>query len=333
MQKVKRKFKSFQREEPPPEPTYKSPYDKVSVPGYWKKPSPEPPKSKLFEEHRKKLLELFPSLSFETLKIHAMCRITGYRSETHGREVTEGKDYEVTRREAVKIYVINNKGVEMGYPDHWFKTPYRYYNFDVFARCKKYEHGLTREKYYKLLGETGNGYQVINDRGTMQNYGKGLFDFPEKTPKSKSSEKTPIKVPYDDHRKSLLKLFPRLDFDRLKNYVRCHVSAFSMTNGMEYEILNTEETPGCVYYRVVDDLNSEARYPDTWFDVPFKKYDFEVYAKTKDIITPVAGTRPSITRNRYYRLLGETTYGYEIVDDDGKRMNFSKSNFALPITR
>ena len=181
MQRV-RKFKSFQRPEPEPE---KNTVYTVGVDGTldkwrreWAEAKIESDRPKVsFEMNRRALLDLFPRLNIDDLKKYAMCRVSSHIGNEWG--LTEDRDYEVIDRGIGKITVINDKGVEKEYADHWFKPTFKKYDFEVYVRALKDNYGITKGKKYRLIGETNNGYEIRNNRGMRQNISKNEFGFPE----------------------------------------------------------------------------------------------------------------------------------------------------------
>jgi hypothetical protein len=183
MQRIKRKFKSFQREDPEPyKSTYSTDYDYVDdflrkSRMDWaseRRPSSTSDIGKInFAQDRKILQKLFPRLNFDDLKSFATSRI----DKTF--ELEEGVDYEVVRRDPTYIYVINDKKLRMAYPESWFKPPFKKYDFEVYAKSTKYSTSLTKDRYYRLIGETNNGYEILDDRGYRSNCSKSYFGFPE----------------------------------------------------------------------------------------------------------------------------------------------------------
>lgn len=130
---------------------------------------------------------------------------------------------------------------------------------------------------------------------------------------------------YSVDREYLLELFPRLIVANLKNYACCNVDQnvgkrYNLTRGKDYEVLSRGNGRPIV---IIDDKGEKKGFIDYWFRQTYKKYDFEVYAKA---------TRPflGITQGKLYRLLGETSTRYEIVDDRRQRQSHSKDIFGFP---
>ena len=134
-----------------------------------------------FIADRRELKKLFPGLLISELEEWAYCD-TKINMSAH-TNLKSGKDYRVFSRVGNQITVYNEDGEKRTVPDCWFKPTYKKYDFEVWAGIITKSAGVSIGKAYQLLGETPNGYEIVNDKGMRFNYSKKLFTFPRKTKK------------------------------------------------------------------------------------------------------------------------------------------------------
>lgn len=127
------------------------------------------------------------------------------------------------------------------------------------------------------------------------------------------------------YEEALKDLYPEVDVRKLPE--ACidlnNNRLYGIIYNKDYDVVRTY--PGLIY--LISDYGKESSFGSCWLHL-YKKYTFDVYTTPKEVYSIPTGNH--LTKDKSYKIFGETEENYEIQNDFGYRKSLSKLWFKLP---